>query len=432
MSEKKRLEILEQAESCTRKIVDTTSQFSGEDYLNALVCSISNVLKAHMVTIAIHKESTSDLQTLAFCQDGELLPNMGYDYVGAPCENVYGKETCSYLSDVADLFPADVFLKEMKIEAYVGIPLFTDKKKNIGVLNCLFSEKLSEDNFVAKILEIFAYRVSSEIQRMDVIKDLLKLNKEYLTLNEQYQIQNEKLEFALEQSRAQEKLKSAFLQNISHEIRTPMNGILGFSNLIESSELTNEELKEYTKYIVSSSNKLLDVVNDILYLSTIESGQVELKETELNLNVLMDHLHKGFEERASEKQLEFTWDSQFADEDSWIIIDEMKLRQVLWNLVVNGIKFTSSGFVKFGYRLKDKHLVFFVKDSGIGIDESMRSNIFKPFHQVDSSTQRKFEGIGLGLSICKGYVKNLGGKIWFNSELKKGTSIFFTIPYKKA
>ncbi|MGZ2371913.1 sensor histidine kinase [Ancylomarina sp. YFZ004] len=433
MSKNNRLQILELAESSMREIVDATSHYSGEDYLNALVCIISKVLKADYVLIAVPKgNNTTQLKTLSICNGDKLLASLEYDYLGTPCENVYGKEACSYSKSVADLFPEDILLQEMNIQGYIGIPLYTNKNKNIGVLACLFKNSLSVENSIPTILEIFAHRAASEIQRLATIEDLIKLNKEYLALNEQYQIQNEKLEFTLEQTRAQEKLKSIFLQNISHEIRTPMNGILGFSNLINNTELSNEELKEYTTHIISSANKLLEVVNDIRYFSNIELGEIELNETALNINELLEHLYMGLEEKALEKQLLFESYISLAEEDSRIVTDGVKLKQVLWNLVVNAIKFTKTGSVLFGYEIKGENIEFFVKDTGIGIADSMQTNIFKPFQQVDSSTQRKYEGVGLGLSICKGYVERLGGKIWFNSELNKGTSVFFTIPYNKA
>ena len=433
MSENDRLEILERTETSMREIVYMTSRYSGEDYLNALVCIMSKVLKADYVLIAVPKgEGTTQLKTLSLCCGDELLPSLEYNYLGTPCENVYGKKACSYPKNVAELFPSDHLLQEMNIEAYIGVPLYTGEEKNIGVLVCLFHKSLYEESSILAILEIFAHRAASEIQRLATIKDLVELNKEYLTLNEQYQIQNDKLEFALEQTIAEERLKSAFLQNISHEIRTPMNGILGFSNLLNNDQLPIVELQEYTQYIISSCNQLLSVINNIIYVSTIESGQVKTSENELDLNVLLKHLYNGFKEKLTKKDIEFTYHLALSNKDSCIVTDGMKLKQILWNLIMNAIKFTPKGFVRFGYEIKENKIEFYIQDSGIGIPEDMWGNIFKPFHQVDSSTQREFEGIGLGLSICAGYVKNLGGEIWFKSELNKGTSLFFTIPYNKA
>ena len=357
---------------------------------------------------------------------------MEYNYLGTPCENVYGKKACSYPKNVAELFPSDHLLQEMNIEAYIGVPLYTDNEKNIGVLVCLFHECLYEESSITPILEFFAHRVAGEIQLLAAFDDLIKLNKEYLILNEQYQIQNEKLEFALEQTIAEERLKSAFLQNVAHEIRTPMNSILGFSNLLNNDQLPMVELQEYTQYIISSCNQLLSVVNDILYVANIESGQVITNEEELNLNVLLKNLHKGFKEKLTNKNIEFTYHLALSNKDSCIVTDGMKLKQILWNLIMNAIKFTPQGYVRFGYEVKGENVEFYVQDSGIGIDENMWEDIFKPFHQVDSTTNREFDGIGLGLSICAGYVKKLGGKIWFKSELNKGTSLYFTIPYNKA
>jgi len=432
MDSSKRLEILERTEICMREISDATSYYSGDLYLNSLVCILSKVLKASYVFIAIPKsENRTFFKTVSLSSEGNLLANIEYDNRGTPCEKVHGKYTCCFNENVAELFPEEQLLKEMNIEAYIGVPLYSDKVSEIGVLACLFQEPLSEDNSISTILDIFAHRAASEIQRLNTIDDLLKLNKEYLDLNEQYKIQNEKLEFALEQAKGEERLRSAFLQNISHEIRTPMNGILGFSDLISNNGITLEESQKYSQYVSSSCNQLLSVVNDILCFSRIESQQVVVKEDVFSLNGMLIDLYKVFLEKAKAKGIEFTYHFRLLNRDSFITTDKMKLKQILWNLITNAIKFTSKGYVHFTYEIKGNSIEFMVKDSGIGISDDKQESIFKAFHQVDSSSQRRFAGVGLGLSICSGCVKQLGGKIWIRSKLNAGTSLFFTIPYHR-
>ncbi len=241
---------------------------------------------------------------------------------------------------------------------------------------------------------------------------------------------------AKEKAEENDRLKTAFLHNISHEIRTPMNSIVGFAELINESEILPEIRKEYTAIIVNSSHHLLSIINDIVSIATIESGQEKVIEAEINLNTTLQLLYHQFILKAQNQNIQFTLTSILPDRNAQIISDETKLIQVINNLIVNALKFTKQGLINFGCRMikqpNDISMIeFFVEDTGIGIAEEMQQDVFKRFSQVENTSTRQFGGSGLGLSISKAYVEMMGGEIWLESELGKGSKFFFTIPYKQ-
>jgi signal transduction histidine kinase len=221
------------------------------------------------------------------------------------------------------------------------------------------------------------------------------------------------------------------LHNISHEIRTPLNAIVGFSALLCEKEQTETAKEYYTEVILRSSDNLLSIINDIIEISNIETGNLKAKTGEINLNFAMKDLHRKFYSRAAEKGVEIRYETTLRDEEADIKTDGSKLIQVISNLLNNAVKFTGCGLVDFGYRLKNGLLEFYVADTGIGIQEEEHSKIFDSFYKAGNSKLQNYAGTGLGLSIAKAYVELLGGEIWLNSEPGKGTVIFFTTPYNK-
>lgn len=239
-----------------------------------------------------------------------------------------------------------------------------------------------------------------------------------------------KLRKAEYDARESDRLKSAFLQNISHEIRTPMNGIMGFSQLLDADNLTHDQRKEYIRIINNSSNRLLSVVNDILEISLIESGKIQVHENHVDINELLTELNEIFRPRVK-PTTQLICNCPLSIPDSVIVTDKEKLHQVLYNLLNNAVKFTEKGKIEFGYTVKDKMLEFFVSDTGIGIETSQHKKIFDSFHKNERNTENLYDGIGLGLSISKGNLKVLGGDIWVESAPGAGAAFFFNLPYKK-
>lgn len=228
-----------------------------------------------------------------------------------------------------------------------------------------------------------------------------------------------------------DRLKTAFLQNISHEIRTPMNSIIGFTELLRVNKLSEIQKTEFLEIITLSSNQLLNIVNEVLDISLIETGNIRVNQKKVHLNKLLEELNSFFKPLVN-KEMSFSIHKGLSDEQSYILTDEVKIRQILTNLITNAIKFTDSGDITAGYHLKNNELEFFIEDTGIGIPENLQDEIFKRFHKVEVEKTRLYQGVGLGLSICKANVDLLNGKIWVKSESGKGSTFYFTIPYKLA
>lgn len=239
----------------------------------------------------------------------------------------------------------------------------------------------------------------------------------------------EELIRAKEKAEESDKLKSAFLANMSHEIRTPMNGILGFAQLLKEPKLTGEEQQSYISIIEKSGARMLNIINDIVDISKIESGQAIVNLSESNINHQIEYIYTFFKPEAESKNLKLSYYNSFPNKDAEIITDKEKLYAILTNLVKNAIKFSDKGMISFGYKKEKDYLKFYVRDEGIGIPRHRQDEIFKSFVQADISDKMAFQGAGLGLAITKAYVEMLGGEIRVESDEGKGSTFYFTIPF---
>jgi len=296
-------------------------------------------------------------------------------------------------------------------EVWLGVPLHEEGKvigafvlQNYDDVNAYTSKDL-------ELLEFVSHQISISIQRKRSLQDLI---------------------IALAKAEESDILKTAFLSNMSHEIRTPMNGILGFSELLDDDTLSREERRTYLDIINTNGQHLLSIINDILDIAKIDSNQLVINKIPFDLHQLLDELFVSYENSKismGKEHLTFLLEKEFEDNNSTIICDELRLRQILYNLLGNALKFTKSGFIKFGYKLSDGYLQFFVQDTGIGISKETQSIVFDRFRQEEESYTRQFGGTGLGLSISKKLVEMLGGEIWLVSDQGVGTIFYFTIPY---
>lgn len=234
---------------------------------------------------------------------------------------------------------------------------------------------------------------------------------------------------AMEQAEESDKLKSAFLANMSHEIRTPMNGILGFAGLLGKPDITEAHRTEYAELIRQSGDRMLKTLNDLLDISMIETGQVVINNSEVNINEKLDNVYRFFLKAADKKGLRLSYSVGMPTEDAEIYTDESKFESILTNLVNNAVKYTEKGEIEIGYSADDEGLLtFFVKDTGIGVPEDRLEAVFNRFEQAAVSETKVYEGFGLGLSIAKSYAALLGGDIRLESEEGRGSTFYFILP----
>ncbi len=236
---------------------------------------------------------------------------------------------------------------------------------------------------------------------------------------------------AKEKAEESDRLKSAFLANMSHEIRTPMNGILGFTNLLQRPNLTGEEQQKYIEIIQKSGDRMLSTVNDIIDISRIESGLIELSVSEVNINGHLKDLHSFFSHEAARKGIQLILKNEVPGQDFKIKTDFEKFNSIVTNLIKNAVKFTTQGSIELGYHLLNENgsnkIEFYVKVSGIGIPKNRQEAVFDRFVQADIEDKKAKQGSGLGLAISKAYAEMLGGRIWVDSKEGKGSTFYFTI-----
>jgi len=246
-------------------------------------------------------------------------------------------------------------------------------------------------------------------------------------------IENE-LKEARDRAEESDRLKTSFLANMSHEIRTPMNGIIGFANLLRDPGLSEEKKDQFLKHIDHSSNQLLNIIDDIIDISKIESGQLKISNKPVRINSILDEIFSSFFHRIrgdapGQKLVDFKLRKANDSNDFTIVTDDFRLSQIFNNLIGNAIKFTKEGHITFGYNLKDnRHVEFFVSDSGIGIPDSKTQLIFDRFGQVNQEHSFQPSGTGLGLPISKSLVDLMGGEMWVESKVGKGATFYFTLP----
>ena len=246
-------------------------------------------------------------------------------------------------------------------------------------------------------------------------------------------IENE-LKEARDRAEESDRLKTSFLANMSHEIRTPMNGIIGFANLLRDPGLSQDKKDLFLKHIDHSSNQLLNIIDDIIDISKIESGQLKISNKPVRINGILDEIYSSFFHRIrgdapGEKRVDFNLKKGNESNDFTIVTDDFRLSQIFNNLIGNAIKFTDEGHITFGYSLRNnRHIEFFVSDSGIGIPNNKIRLIFDRFGQVEQERSLQPSGTGLGLPISKSLVNLMGGEMWVESAVGKGTTFYFTLP----
>jgi signal transduction histidine kinase/DNA-binding response OmpR family regulator len=316
----------------------------------------------------------------------------------------------------------------MQVESYMGVLLTSPEGNPLGHICVLDDQPLPQDEYVFNILKTFAARASTEILRKRAEE---KLRESHAELEQRVSERTLELSVALEQARVATRVKSDFLANMSHEIRTPMNGVLGMLSLLESTTL-DEQQQEFVETAITSGETLLSLLNDILDLSKIEAGKMELERIEFNMRDAIESVVTLFAQSAHKKGLEIAVD--LADNvNTHVVGDHTRLRQIISNLISNAIKFTDQGEVVLHAAFADddaadeRLMRIEVSDTGIGISEEIQRHIFESFTQADSSVTRHFGGSGLGLTICKQLSELMGGGIGVSSVPNKGSTFWFTV-----
>ncbi len=301
-------------------------------------------------------------------------------------------------------------------------------RENISKL----THRLTPDNSVYTVLSKDDVRYLYEIHPTLMLKDGKPVGIRGIGIDITRQKQFEQ-ELIVSRKKAEEsdKLKSAFLANMSHEIRTPLNSIVGFSYLLSERNLTEEEIKNMAKYIRTSSDHLLMLINDIIDVSKIEAGQLEFNISNVSISELMTEMNLYMERekiRCEKEHIKVVFKTNITQNGIMVKTDGLRLKQVLYNLINNALKFTEQGMIEYGYQKQNENIVFYVKDTGIGISDDLGEKVFNRFVKLNSKDGKLYPGFGLGLSISKQLAEMLGGELWHKPNQNGGTIFYFSIP----
>lgn len=296
--------------------------------------------------------------------------------------------------------------------------------------------------------ELLALNKELEKRVEERTQEIIQQKEEIQTQNEEIRAQRDELERhrnylseiieertrdlieAKERAEESDRLKTAFLANISHEIRTPLNAIQGFSSIIVNEDLDEDTRQELVDTIILSSNSLVKIIEDIIDVSKIQTGQLTSCSVEFQVNSILNELyHKCIEQIRIQRKFDVQVVNKSSDMDSVTInSDPYRVKQIIWNLLDNALKYTDNGFVEFGYRVDNQWIVFYVKDTGRGIPAEQQKNLFVQFSKENSNSEQLYQGVGLGLNLCKGVVDILGGEIWLESEVNSGSTFYLKLP----
>lgn len=338
-----------------------------------------------------------------------------------------GMSGIDFLKKVFSKYPE---LNRILVTAYSDYDVLREAVNELKIFQYVEKPWREEDikTTIDSALEIHRLKIENQ----NLTSSLLVKNEELTRINKELSAEIDRhkqtqLELIKEKEYAENcnRLKSAFLANMSHEVRTPMNSIMGFVDLIFEDYISQETKREYMNIVQGSCSQLLHIIDNIIEISKIDSGNVELRKVKFEVNDVVNYVYKSFSAKVGQN---ISLSCNLAQESILIYNDSLKLEQVLKNLLDNALKFTTKGVVEFGVQLKADQVFFYVKDTGIGIDPENFNLIFERFSQVENAFSRKYGGNGLGLAISKAYIENMGGKIWVESELGKGATFNFTIP----
>jgi len=433
-----------QTEAVLRTLSTEAAGLTDEAFFRFVARRLAETLDLEFAFVGrLDGERHGHIRTLAFWADAQFAANTLYNLEGTPCEKVVGKDLCIYPSDVQQDFPLDTMLVEMGIVSYAGIPLHTASGRSLGLLCVMSRHPLRDPKQIGAILNLFAVRTAAEIERAQAMAALESSARELQQAKTELEEERSQLARRVAERTADlsavnadlaraNRLKGEFMANMSHELRTPLNAVLGLSeSLLEqrSGPLTERQVRA-VRTIESSGAHLLGLINDILDVSKVEAGKLEMQVGDVNVRAICEAGLQLVQQQAMGKRL----DVQFTCEMDArpLHADARRLKQILVNLLSNAVKFTPQGG-KIGLEVRGdaaaNRLAFTVWDTGIGIAPEDQERLFQPFVQLQTSLSREYEGTGLGLQLVQRLAEIHGGSVTLESEPGLGSRFTVRLPW---
>lgn len=356
-------------------------------------------------------------------------------------KNNYTEDDASLLSLLAENVwnivrrkKAEDELTKKNIELFqknLNLQIFNEKHEERNEKLKIANEELEKAKNDAIKRKLLIHKQFEKLQQSE--QKIRENNQKLIALTATLKETNNKLIEAKEKAEKSDRLKTGFINNMSHEIRTPLNGILGFSSMLNKKTISEQKREEFVKIIQNSGNQLLRIIDDILEISKLDTNQVQVNERMFCLNELLLEIYNAFDGKSKDARIPFYLRKALHNGQAKIYSDKGKLYKILVALIENSFKFTKSGFIELGYKLKgekERSIEIYVKDTGSGIAKEKQEVIFNRFAQEETDLTKKAEGLGLGLSIARENAKLLNGSITVESKKGQGATFYVTIPYK--
>ena len=405
------------ASTALDNLMSSTGAVYGEAFFRKVVESMGRLLAVKYVFIGRLMAGAHRARTVAVWAGDKIVDNIEYDLAATPCDKVMNFGCCVYPRDVQSLFPDDVLLQQMKVDAYAGVPVIGIAGAPIGVLVVLHDKPLSDTVGMRRLMELFAVRAATEFERVDYEEEIHALNTGLETRvaerTEALQQVNRELE--------------AFSYSVSHDLRAPLRHIAGFVELLveEAGESLSPEGRRYLTVISQSANRMGVMIDDLLAFS--RAGRSEVRKTRLGLRQLVGESIQQMEQDLVERNIE--WRIGALPEVS---ADRGLISLVLANLIGNAVKYSRSrnpAIIEIGLdpvATSNSEFVIFVRDNGIGFDMQYAHKLFGVFQRLHNDTE--YEGTGIGLANVRRIIERHGGRVWADSVEDRGSTFYFTLP----
>ena len=409
-----------QVEAILRSLAEGSSGLMFESFMCEVLKRLTELYECEYAFIGRLNEKDRTIETLAVRSRGELSENFIYKLEGTPCEDVLSKNNQIITEKVRELYPDDKILVEMEIESYFASPLISSDATTIGIIAIMDTRPLELDQWTEPVLGVFSTRVSLELEREIINRELVQYKS---SLEDLVYQRTEQLSKARDEAEKANVSKSMFLSRMSHELRTPLNAILGFGQMLQ---LDSKDLSETqslnVKEILDAGDHLLNLINEVLDLAKIESGKFDLEITEVSVNDVFKQCVSLVSQLAESKYVKI--EDELYVHDYKVNADFIRLKQVLLNLLSNAIKYNRAhGKVIISSNVINSDIVrICVSDTGEGLSDNDISKLFNSFERLDALNN--VEGTGIGLVITKHLIELMGGEIGVESKLGEGSTFW--------
>ena len=396
-------------EKMFKALVETAVGNIGQDFFNNIITRLSEWLNTECVIIGQINENNRIIAVPMYL-DGKIVDDYSYDLAGTPCDLAIKRSYCTYSENIINLFPEDKELELINANGYIGTALYNKKGEATGILCALSREKLQLPPQAESIIKIIGSRISAEIERNKVFEDLILSEKKLHEAN---------------------KTKDKFFSIIAHDLKSPFNAILGFSSILVKNhkKYDDEKREKIIKSVNNAANNAFKLLENLLTWSRSQSGAIEYFPEELHLKILLFETMFELQGQADKKKIRVLDD---ISENDVVYADKNMIATILRNLISNAIKFTNNNgsiIISSKHQVNSALLEISIEDTGVGIQKNAIDELFRIDKNTSTEGTENEKGTGLGLILCKEFVEKHGGKIWVESEIEKGSTFNFTIPY---